>query len=124
MTDQELFDKVATHLLTQGKKAQDLVPVICRYKTDDGLKCAVGCLIPDELYSTDLEGCALCQPHDDFGKVDRLKRVLITVGIASQQFNMLAELQNIHDYQDAESWRFRLGDFARHHKLKEDILCS
>ncbi len=47
MTKQEIFDKVATHLLTQNEKALNSVGG-CVYRTDKGLKCAVGCLIPVE----------------------------------------------------------------------------
>lgn len=51
---QEVFNKVVRHLLTQKQKAR--VGTTCMYKTPEGLKCAVGCLIPDELYSQDIEG--------------------------------------------------------------------
>lgn len=51
---QEIFNKVSTHLLTQGRPARE--EDRCRYRTTDGLFCAVGCLIPDELYSSSFEG--------------------------------------------------------------------
>lgn len=43
-TKQKIFDKVVKHLFKQGKKAHN--GQVCLYLTDDGLKCAVGCLIP------------------------------------------------------------------------------
>lgn len=52
MTKQELFNTVVTHLFTQGKRA--VVDGRCRYKYED-TKCAVGCLIPDEMYSGRME---------------------------------------------------------------------
>lgn len=61
MTDREIFDKVRAHLLNQGVKA--LTPNlpsgrICRYRTPDGLMCAVGCLIPETFYDPMIEtGC-------------------------------------------------------------------
>lgn len=51
---QEIFNKVAAHLLKQGRPARE--EDRCRYRTTDGLSCAVGCLIPDELYSPSFEG--------------------------------------------------------------------
>ncbi len=53
-TKQEMFNMVVTHLRAQGRRAQ-IANGLCRYRTDTGLKCAIGCLIPDELYSPWLE---------------------------------------------------------------------
>lgn len=54
MTEQELFDTVALHLITQGKRAtnQQGVPV---YRASDGSKCAIGIIIPDRLYVPEIE---------------------------------------------------------------------
>ena len=54
MNMQEIFDTVVTHLYTQKKRAYDM-EFGCAYRTKDGLKCAAGVLIPDELYSSDME---------------------------------------------------------------------
>ena len=62
MTAQEVFDFVVNHLRTQGKQAVDR-DGDCQYCTPDGLKCAVGCLIPDDKYDPCIEGCALLQAH-------------------------------------------------------------
>jgi hypothetical protein len=46
MNAQEIYDKVATHLRTQGrpsKKAQ-----ACFYRGPNDLQCAIGCLVDDE----------------------------------------------------------------------------
>jgi len=55
MTAQEIFDTVVRHLHTQGKMACDH-DLGCRYRTDDGLRCAVGCLIKDDEYDPAMEG--------------------------------------------------------------------
>jgi len=54
MTPQEIFDKVAEHLFTQG------VPSIngrgqCVYRGQNGTSCAVGVLIPDEDYRPSMD---------------------------------------------------------------------
>ena len=55
MNAQEIFDKVATHLSKQGHRAFD--DNACMYRSPNGDKCAMGCLIPDEEYNADtMEG--------------------------------------------------------------------
>jgi hypothetical protein len=51
---QEVFDIVVNHLFTQGRPAYDGVQG-CMYRTHDGLRCAVGVLIPDDLYDKAFE---------------------------------------------------------------------
>jgi hypothetical protein len=55
MNAQEIFDKVATHLIKQGKVSVG-EDGFCAYRGNDGLMCAVGCLIPDDIYHVDMEG--------------------------------------------------------------------
>ena len=64
MTEQEVFDKVAPHLLTQQVAAYGPNPnpgdesqgKSCLYRGPNGTMCAVGCLIPDEVYNPVMEG--------------------------------------------------------------------
>lgn len=44
--EQEYFDKTLRHLVAQGKRAYEDGQG-CRYWTPEGLRCAVGCHIPD-----------------------------------------------------------------------------
>lgn len=58
MTPQEIFDTVAKHLFKQGCRSvedESLDDPACLYRGPEGRMCAVGVLIPDELYNTDLE---------------------------------------------------------------------
>lgn len=61
ITKQQIFTKVKAHLLQQGKQSmRQTKPVqICAYRGDEGLKCAIGCLIPDNEYSSCIEGYAI-----------------------------------------------------------------
>jgi hypothetical protein len=54
MTAQEVFDKVAVHLLTQRQQCIDDEGT-CRYRYG-GLKCAAGVLIEDSEYRPAMEG--------------------------------------------------------------------
>lgn len=54
MNRQEVFDTALNHMRQQGKRAGGKYG--CSYRTPDGLKCAVGALIPDENYDPEIEG--------------------------------------------------------------------
>ena len=57
MNDQDVFDRVATHLLTQKRRSTNQsIPL---YRDDRGNKCAIGCLIDDEHYNPILEGSSI-----------------------------------------------------------------
>lgn len=54
-TKQEAFDKVVRHLVAQGRPALNRNKS-CAYLSADGLKCAAGCLIPDDFIKLDFDG--------------------------------------------------------------------
>jgi hypothetical protein len=85
---QRIFDTVALHLFTQGEPAVNNGGS-CKYLTPAGLKCAVGCLIPAELYHHTLEGsgareCATQLAIKGYGKLSR-------------HDDLLSDLQLVHD---------------------------
>ena len=98
MTNQEMFDKVCAHLLTQLSTSLDDTGT-CLYRGPDGKKCAIGCLIPDELYTEDLEKKEI--------------RTLLDYSIGNSelsaylsQFNkdLLIRLQKTHDAYPPTEW--------------------
>ena len=113
MTIQEIFDTVAVHLLKQGVRSVDLNNV-CLYRGPNGLKCAVGALIPDELYAPEIEGVSVLTTTYDVSnetnpRVALLNQLLKKLGIApcSDEKRLLIRLQYIHDSisYDPTSWR-------------------
>lgn len=54
MNAQEIFDTVVTHL--RGMPHRSMDGVKRAYRGNGGLKCAVGVIIRDEEYSSDMEG--------------------------------------------------------------------
>lgn len=105
MDKQEIFDKVAVHLLTQMKKS--LITFFgCAYRSDDGLKCAIGVLIPDNKYHGELEGegAGCCA-------------VLEAIGVGYELGNFLEELQEIHDGHQPQYWQRELREFADENNL-------
>jgi hypothetical protein len=115
MNNQEIFDKVVTHLITQGVPSriqmQDSDTAVCMYRGDAGTKCAIGCLIPDDLYDPVLESRSvrsfygMSVGHSDFHMTREqfakfqavTKSIVERLGIESSQEAFLAELQHTHD---------------------------
>ena len=110
MTDQELFDRVVTHLAKQGRRA--MARVACLYRTPDGLKCAIGCLIPDEKYRAEME----LDP-------DIWEEVMEVAGISDEQDWLARQLQRSHDSSTtAELLRSNLLATARAYKLDPHLI--
>lgn len=84
---QEAFDKVLWHLIRMKKRSYNFDTGICCYRAPNKSKCAIGCLIPDELY----------EPKFDNGQgVVGLRTVLRKV-FSGKYIYELTRLQEIHD---------------------------
>lgn len=107
MTAQEIFTTVVTHLRGQGTKAQ--TPQLgCVYRGPHNTKCAVGCLIPDALYTPNMEGTVVgCLP-DKFP----------ALGFLSEHLDLLHDLQVMHDDSNVEEWECRLESIANAYTLE------
>lgn len=123
MNKQEIFDTVARHIFKQGVPGGEPNPeglFFCQYRGVGGTSCAVGCLIPDEVYVPSMEG------NDAEGLIDNHLDVLPSW--MSEHVGMLASLQNVHDFLPA--WRTtsrmsgRLYEVAREYKLDVTVLDS
>jgi hypothetical protein len=86
MTPQEILDAVARHLFAQGYPARDGHK--CYYRTHDGeAKCAVGVLIPDELYRSEME---------HYGVLQLIERYEVPSWFHGHVM-LLSDLQRVHD---------------------------
>lgn len=92
-TQQGLFDTVVTHLFTQGRPAlitpeDDFDGAVgdCLYRGPNNTKCAVGCLIPDDRYTPDLENLEASNPL-----------VMSAVGAPAEHGRLMKDLQLAHD---------------------------
>lgn len=99
----EVYDKVALHLLAQGKKAMDDEGA-CIYRAPDGCKCAIGALIPDEVYTDSMEGVGIEAVMKEFPVVNKIFAMLRPAD--------LEQLQFIHDSSKVDSWPRKLKLFA------------
>lgn len=102
MTAQEAFDKAVAGVRAQGYQLSLDEKTNCMYRGPNGLRCAVGHLIPDELYQPAFEGVTgdgLIGLHLDHIKrgidLERLAhlRQLLPDSLAP----LLSELQGLHD---------------------------
>lgn len=124
MTAQEIFDKVATHLLKQGRKAEATTNGSCKYRTDDGLKCAAGCLIPDEEYSVSFEciswrrAARVAYSNEDNSNLQKLGKIAVRIG----QVELVADLQVMHDDTLVEDWPSELRRVADDFSLSAAVL--
>ena len=117
MTPREVFDTVKAHLLAQNAQAISEFSGSCKYRTSTGLKCAVGCLIPESLYRTGAEGWGVSSlgildedqgtwyAQGD-GDADPLAAMLNEAGIpaSSEMKDLLMRLQTAHDSYGAQDW--------------------
>ncbi len=114
LTRQAIFDKVATHLLTQKKKS--LVKInegsyiaACAYRGDNGTMCAVGCLLTDNDIKLVKEG-------------DSSDVVCETITRLGDFRDILYELQHLHDAYKPSKWINKLSLLATRECLNKDVL--
>jgi hypothetical protein len=96
------FDTVVNHLVEQGERAaidHGDGSASCKYriKTNDKvLSCAVGCRIPDEIYTKSMDA------DNGFGVYNLIHNYKSLPEEIKQYKDMFAELQGVHD--DPSSW--------------------
>ena len=108
LTKQDVFNIAANGILKQGKRS---VSGLCLYRGPNGLKCAIGMLIPDELYENHFEG----NSAGESGVIE----ALIKVGVpnTAEYADFLEHLQGVHDDHPVEDWDRELVNFAHHYDL-------
>ena len=112
MTDQTMFDTVVAHLLTQNSVSMDDTGT-CVYKGPDNKRCAIGCLIPDEMYTVDLEGKEVRTLVNN-----PLFSAELTTYLSQFNLDLLIRLQQTHDAWNSEDWYTDLQKVAAQFNLK------
>lgn len=119
---QDVFDVVAWHLLRQNAQSTAPGSAKCMYRAPDGKRCAIGWLIPDEVYVRSLEF---------FGVRDLAAAMSETFpGSAPHRFSefllrhmpLLRDLQGMHDAQPPYEWPFGLRAIAQRYRLRETVV--
>lgn len=105
LTNQQIFNRVAKHLLEQNEKSMDEWG--CAYRSPDGLMCAAGCLIPPWVLVP--EGMAFSglptAIHDE-------------CGVGFQSLALVQTLQGVHDGKAPAEWPESLRYVAEDFGLK------
>lgn len=113
MTKQETFNIIWNYFVVEAHpRACDRYFQVCMYRTLEGNKCAIGCLIPDELYTRSIEGMGI---EDLFLKhtliPKNLSEFLETEFSFEDRIEFLCYLQDLHDTYQKSS-----GDFTAYMK--------
>jgi len=109
MDKQTIFNTVVDHLRKQGCRAESEWGEGCRYLDDRGRKCAVGCLIPADKYTPEMEGKTLYTllREDYWSDLQDL----------AAHEALLTHLQCCHDTCPPEIWEYRFSKIAEYHGL-------
>jgi hypothetical protein len=115
MNRQEIFDKVAVHLLTQGCKSEGKKPdggTDCLYRGPNGEMCAAGCLISDEQYNPKMEG-------NSFREIAHELPEFMSDNEAT---GFVMALQLIHDCDHPDEWLESLKNTALKYNLNIEAI--
>lgn len=107
-TAQEVFDQVASHLLTQKIRSQD-EELNCQYRGDNGTSCAAGCLMLDSEY-------------DPMWEQVPWRTLALNCYVPDTHMYLISELQNVHDKARLDEWKFRLELVAKNYALATTVL--
>lgn len=86
---QDLFNRAVAGLAAQGFTRAVNSYGGCRYRADNGKRCALGHLIPDDQYSVEIEG--------GFSAAARIVVPGLSAMVDRDGWNFLSELQEAHD---------------------------
>ena len=110
---QEVFNKVWDHFITQKKPRGIKSSGGCGLRGMGNTKCAIGVLIPDEIYFPGMETMPLRSllPLIGFTEID------------SHDFGFFNRLREEHDNSNLKTFRENLRTFARHYNLRVPEIC-
>jgi len=108
MNDQEAFNRIVTHLRLQGRKSLNPNEGSCVYRSFDGARCAVGVLITDEFYHSDLEGKTVD---------DEYVRAVLKEAVPGVSLGLLNAMQAVHDTCSVAKWEEHFTYVAHQYNL-------
>ena len=99
---------VTEHLLTQNHRVESIDEngdEHCLYRGEEGTSCAIGCMIPDERYTSDLENLLVSS--------SRIQIAAFGSTLGDSEWRWLSKLQYVHDHAHTNEWSVRLQELAK-----------
>lgn len=112
MTPQEVFTRVVDHLRKQGRPSIGKFGG-CKYRSEAGLKCAVGAVIDESEYSPKMEGHVMfdfIKMGYDFVPASLKERL-------EPHASLLTAFMQTHDFVAANLWEASFQGIAKDFKL-------
>lgn len=121
----EIIDRVIAGFTAQGKfSTRDMDQTVCLYRGPNGCKCAIGMLIPDELYDKNMEGRSLYAFWHRDNEFIGFASVFQKAGLPAEPENcwFYTHLQQIHDLQarqDNPVFKDMMAELSSYRKVFE-----
>ena len=116
---QVTYNRIVNHLRRQGAKAEcrELTTGVlaCLYRTPDGRRCAVGCLIPDNRYDPAFEQTGIGGMNEADNERDN--DVTLLMEELGHDLDLLIEFQGIRDTRGVEEWEQEFRKLAERRAL-------
>jgi hypothetical protein len=118
-TPQYLFDRVVRQMISQGGPSVD-ANGYCAYRGWDGRKCAVGAILPDEAYFSDMEDVRVATLADMQPPIEQAAAYKVWVDeVLTPNLEFLTALQSAHDDSgDLPGILDRMRSVGRHYALR------
>jgi hypothetical protein len=106
MDTQQAFEMAVKHLRKQGRRSEQYGAITCMYRIpENNLKCAIGALIPDELYQESFEGKGIVRVMETFAEINKL--------FENVNSKLLKDLQTVHDHYEVTDWENELQELSK-----------
>lgn len=105
--NQKAFNKAVKFLLKQNVQSVDKSGHVCAYRGQDNTRCGAGCLIPNKVYTVDMEG-DICTPLSLAGQA---------IGKLGYDISFVRKIQRIHDDYQPDRWREKFEELAEEEGL-------
>ena len=114
---QDIFVEVTQRLAAQGCHSADEIGVHCLLRASETVRDPVGWLIPDRLWSPDLEGLSV----GNRGILRVLQRAGIPI-MSPGYISLISDLQRMHDDAMPYEWPRELAVIAAGHSLDGAVI--
>ncbi|WP_233866755.1 hypothetical protein [Paraburkholderia adhaesiva] len=118
---QGVFNFVAEQLLHQNARAMAPGTAKCMYRAPDGRRCAIGWLMPDEVYRSRLEYIGVNELASELLTSTNPEHFRFAEFLLRHMW-LLRELQGLHDAHTPDAWPVRLRMIAAEHRLDTFVI--